>query len=227
MAQTRELIEIMQQYSAQQIAQLMKLSANLADLNYQRYQDFDDMMVNYPELASAYVFQGDVYQGLDFASLDEDAISFSQEHLGILSGLYGLLKPLDTIVPYRLEMGTKLNNAHGNNLYDFWRSHIAEAINRQLAEQDNQLIVNLASQEYFGAVAKKLLNYPVVDIDFKENKNGQFKTIGIHAKKARGAMARFILLNKIDNYNGLLNFDALDYRLNEELSTENHLIFSR
>jgi cytoplasmic iron level regulating protein YaaA (DUF328/UPF0246 family) len=221
-----ELIDILQELNPDDLAKLMSLSDKLALLNYERYQDF----ANYSgdkALAAAYLFQGDVYQGLDFASLDAKSVKFSQEHLGILSGLYGLLSPLDGIAPYRLEMGTSLENGKGKNLYAFWLDLIAVELNRRLKSHKSKEIINLASQEYFKAVDKKQLVYPVIDIDFKELKDGKYKTIGIHAKKARGTMARFILINQIDDYESLLSFDQLGYALNDSLSSEMNLVFTR
>jgi uncharacterized protein len=222
-----QLIHGLKKLNPHEIASLMKLSDKLALLNYDRYQQFAQKPAKEQSHPSGYLFQGDVYQGLDFKSLDEKAIAFGQQHLCILSGLYGLLSPLDAIQPYRLEMGTQLSNPLGKNLYDFWRDTITKSLNEKLQSHTNRFVVNLASNEYFKAVDIKQLRHPVINIDFKEFKQGAYKTIGIHAKKARGTMARFILEQKVDAYEALMTFDELGYGFNEDLSKEAHLVFTR
>lgn len=225
---TIKLAKIMKSKSIEQIAALMDLSKDLAVLNYDRYQHFimndKTSTHSYPALL---LFQGDVYQGLQANSWTEDVIEYSQSHLGILSGLYGFLKPLDNIQPYRLEMGVRLANPCGTNLYDFWREPVTNALNQQLVTQDNPLLINLASTEYFKVVDEKKINYPVVTINFYERKNNDIKMIGIYAKKARGVMAKFIMQNQIDNVEHLKEFAELDYHFNKDTSSERHLDFIR
>lgn len=225
---TQGLVDILKAKSVADISQLMGLSENLSRLNFERYQDFDIEGSEKQSSSNAlFLFQGDVYQSLDAATLDEKSIQFAQKHLNILSGLYGLIQPLDLIQPYRLEMGTKLENSTGKNLYDYWQSTLTTLVNTMLKKHDNPLLLNLASSEYSKAIAHKSLNYPMVTVHFKENKNGQLKTIGIHAKKARGALARFIVENQADSINEVIGFDGLDYQYQPKLSDETNLIFSR
>lgn len=225
---TMALIERLRPLTVAEIASLMKLSETLARLNFERYQDFDLAgSADQPSANALFLFQGDVYQSLAADSLNETAIAFAQQHLAILSGLYGLLRPLDLIQPYRLEMGTKLANPAGKDLYVFWQKTITGYLNQQLAEQQNRVLINLASNEYASAIDVATLNYPMVTINFKEKKNGQLKTIGIHAKKARGAMARYLLSNHLDTLEELKQFDGLEYQFAPELSTHKQLTFVR
>lgn len=225
--QTRTLVELMKSKSVEDIAALMDLSKDLATLNFERYQEFvfDGHSPHaYPAL---FLFHGDVYQGLQADTWKADIVTYAQSHLRILSGLYGVLNPLDTIQPYRLEMGIRLANPAGKSLYDFWQSTIADTLNQQLATQKNPVIVNLASTEYFKAVNEKKLNYPVLTINFYEHKNNQLKMIGIHAKKARGVMAKFLMENQIDNLEGIKEFNELGYEFNQASSSETHFDFVR
>lgn len=223
-----ELIKIMKTKTAGQIAGLMDLSTDLADLNYHRYQQFnlDANPVNqsWPAL---YLFQGDVYQGLSASTWRQETIDYSQSHLRILSGLYGMLKPLDRIQPYRLEMGVRLTNPAGNSLYLFWKELVTDVLNQQLALQANPVVINLASTEYAKVIDEKRLNYPMITINFYEYKNNELKMIGIYAKKARGLMAKYIMQNQVDTIEQLKDFSEEGYRFNEESSTEHHLDFIR
>ncbi|BCA95308.1 UPF0246 protein [Legionella antarctica] len=225
---TIKLARIMKSQTAEQIATLMDLSKNLAVLNYNRYQEFSlkesSMTHSYPAL---FLFQGDVYQGLQASSWTADEIDYAQSHLAILSGLYGLLKPLDEIQPYRLEMGVRLANPGGANLYEFWRDPVTKLLNQQLALQDNPILINLASIEYFKVVDDKKIKYPIITINFYERKNNEIKMIGIYAKKARGVMAKFIMQHRIDNLQHLKEFSELDYGFSKEHSSEAHLSFIR
>ena len=225
---TIKIAKIMKSQSVEQIAALMNLSKDLAVLNYDRYQKFkfNDNQTNhfYPAL---FLFQGDVYQGLQAANWKDSDIEYSQSHLGILSGLYGFLKPLDNIQPYRLEMGVRLANPCGANLYDFWNEPVTKLLNQQLEVQSNPVLINLASTEYFKVVDVKKLKYPVVTINFYERKNNEIKMIGIHAKKARGVMAKYIMQNRIDNLDHLKDFTELGYLFSKESSSEYHLDFIR
>lgn len=226
--QTLELAEQLKAMTTADIASLMGLSENLARLNFERYQDFNlDGSKVQPSTNAIYLFQGDVYQSLDAPSLDSNAIDFGQAHLLMLSGLYGLIKPLDLIQPYRLEMGTKLANSKGKDLYAFWQPSLSQYINDTLATHQHQLLLNLASTEYSKAIANKKLNFPMVTVHFKENKAGKLKTIGIHAKKARGAMARYILESKVDDLEQVKQFTGLDYQYQASLSSDKELVFTR
>ncbi len=225
---TIKLAKIMKSKSIEQIADLMDLSKDLAKLNYDRYQQFsmkeNEESHSYPALL---LFQGDVYQGLQASSWSSDDIGYAQSHLGILSGLYGFLKPLDVIQPYRLEMGVRLTNPCGNTLYDFWSESVTKLLNQQLEQQDNPLLINLASSEYSKVVDLKKIKYPVITINFYERKNNELKMIGILAKKARGVMAKFIMQNRIDTLEQLKEFNELDYQLSIESATDKQLNFIR
>lgn len=225
---TLVLAHLMKEKTINEIVALMDLSQSLAELNYTRYQHFnfkDEKSPNsYPAL---FLFQGDVYQGLNAASWDKKTVDFSQNHLRILSGLYGLLKPLDTIQPYRLEMGVGLKNPEGKNLYDFWKDTVTDALNKQLAAQENPILINLASSEYFNAVDETRLKFPICTINFYERKNDKMKIIGIHAKKARGTMAKFLMQNQFDEIGQIKNFNELGYQYHESTSDDTHLNFVR
>lgn len=226
--QTQILVQLMCTKSVAEIAALMDLSQDLAELNFQRYQHFSlppsVAALAYPAL---YMFQGDVYQGLQAATWEPKTVEYAQEHLRILSGLYGLLKPLDKIQPYRLEMGVRLENPAGKNLYAFWQAAVTHTLNEQLAVQKNPILLNLASTEYFKVVDEKKLNYPVLTVNFYEKKNQQLKMIGIHAKKARGVMAQFIMQQQIDEVDALKSFNGLGYAYHSATSSEQHLDFVR
>lgn len=226
--QTIALVKQLQTMPVADISQLMGLSENLSRLNFERYQDFNlNGSQKQPNANALFLFQGDVYQSLDAKSLNETELTFAQTHLTILSGLYGLIKPLDLIQPYRLEMGTKLANSQGKNLYDFWQETLTQTINETLETHDNKYLINLASSEYSKAINLKKLKHPIITIHFKENKNGQLKTIGIHAKKARGAFARYIIENGIDAIEQLLEFQGLEYRYHLSLSDKSNFVFAR
>lgn len=224
-----ELAYLMKSKSIEEISTLMTLSKDLAVLNFERYQQFSfdlnpPATQSYPAL---FLFQGDVYQGLQATSWDKAAVEYSQDHLAILSGLYGVLKPLDLIQPYRLEMGVRLNNPCGNNLYDFWKNSITHELNQQLKQHANPLLINLASTEYFKSVDVKILEYPAITINFYEQKNNEIKMVGIHAKKARGCMAKFIMQNHIDTLEQIKTFKEMGYYFNKDSSTATHIDFVR
>ncbi len=181
MQHAQELVTIMQGKSIADLQQLMDISHDLAALNYQRYQHFNTDEQTYPAL---FLFQGDVYQGLEAKNWSKEDLAYAQKHLAILSGLYGLLKPLDGIKPYRLEMGVHLANPAGTTLYAFWQQILTDCLNKHLAQEKHPILINLASQEYFKAVDTKKLAYPVITINFYEHKNNQIKMIGIYAKKS-------------------------------------------
>ncbi len=219
------LIKALSNYSPADIASLMKLSDKLATLNVSRYQAWQEKHTSDNSRQAIYTFMGDVYTGLDAYSLNEDNMQYAQQNLRILSGLYGLLKPLDLMQAYRLEMGTKLANSRGSNLYQFWGDIIVDKLNQEL--QEGELLVNLASNEYFKAVNKKKLISPLVSPNFLDEKNGQFKVISFYAKKARGLMARYLIENRCQTLEELKAFDLAGYRYDADRSTSDTPVFIR
>ncbi|MGH1542136.1 MAG: peroxide stress protein YaaA [Arenicella sp.] len=222
-----ELIETLKPLSPDQIGSLMKISSNLAELNVNRYHDWQPPFDLENAKQSVQAFKGDVYAGLDAASLHDDDLQWAQQHLRILSGLYGLLRPLDLIQAYRLEMGIKLDNPRGKNLYEFWGEKITEGLNQQLASIGSETLINLASKEYFKSIKPKSLNAEIVTPDFKDWKNGQYKIISFYAKKARGMMSRWIIENRIERVDQLQDFSVAGYRFDADMSSGNDLIFIR
>ena len=214
------LIDRLRQLSSMDLAELMKLSMNLAELNFDRYAEWTPKITKKNAKQALLAFKGDVYAGMDAESFSEDDLAYAQEHLRILSGLYGLLKPMDLMMAYRLEMGTSLENSRGKNLYEFWGSVIAEKLNTVLAEQDSKYLVNLASNEYFKAVDKKALNTQIITPHFKDCKNGQYKVISFYAKKARGMMARYIIENKITQLSELKDFTVAGYYFSSDATAK-------
>jgi cytoplasmic iron level regulating protein YaaA (DUF328/UPF0246 family) len=208
------------------LRRLMGISDDLAKLNQARFKAFDPEALD-TGIQAAFAFAGDVYQGLDARTLDKDALSFAQEHLRILSGFYGLLRPLDRIQPYRLEMGTRLSTRRGSSLYDFWGDRISKQLNADAEGQADPTLVNLASQEYFGAVDAKALKLPVVTPHFREEKNGESRIISFFAKKARGTMARFVVDERIETAADLKAFNRDGYAFQKAASTETDWIFTR
>lgn len=209
------------------LKKLMDLSDDLARLNRDRYRAFADA----PELdatrPASLAFAGDTYQGLEAASLDADEMAWAQDHLRILSGLYGVLRPLDAIQPYRLEMGSKLKTRRGKNLYEYWRDQLSKALNAQGAEVGSEVLINCASQEYFGAVDLTALNLKVITPVFMEDKAGTPKIVSFFAKKARGAMARYIIQHRLTDPAGLLDFDSGGYEYRPDLSEDDKPVFVR
>lgn len=222
-----ELIDQLKSQSPDDISALMKLSSKLSELNVQRFHDWQLPFTPENSKAAVLAFKGDVYTGLDAESFSEEDFNYSQSHLAILSGLYGLLRPLDLIQPYRLEMGTKFANTRGANLYTFWDSIITDEINQRVASTESQVIVNLASNEYFKAVKAKQLNAELITPVFKDEKNGQYKIISFYAKKARGLMAAYIMQNKISTVDALCQFDIAGYRFVAAESDAKTLTFKR
>jgi len=224
---SQELIEQLRELSPAQIAELMHLSDKLAGLNAARFGSWTPDFTPANAKQALLAFKGDVYTGLDAESLGEDDFSYAQDHLRMLSGLYGLLRPLDLMQPYRLEMGTKLANARGKDLYAFWGTRISEWLNQALADQGDDVLLNLASNEYFSAVKKNALKARVIDVDFKDLKNGQYKIISFYAKKARGMMSRFVIQQRVNDPEQLKRFDAQGYYYSAEQSKPDHLVFLR
>jgi len=208
------------------LRRLMGISADLAKLNQERFKAFDPEALD-TGVQAALAFAGDVYQGLDARTLDAEGLAFAQDHVRILSGFYGLLRPLDRIQPYRLEMGIRLKTRRGESLYDFWGDRIAKRIKADLAESAHPVVVNLASQEYFGAVDKKALKTPIITPNFYEGVGEKRKIVSFFAKKARGTMTRFAIDERIDNPEDLKRFDRDGYRLDKTASTDTDWIFTR
>ncbi len=217
------LIKDLKKLKSTEIQDLMKVSSKIAELNAERFHQWGLPFDKSNAKAALYAFKGDVYTGLDADTLSEDDLDFAQNHLSILSGLYGLLRPLDLMQAYRLEMGTKFVNTGGKNLYEFWGDKITKEINTR----EQKYIINLASNEYFKAVKKKDLNAEIITPVFKDEKNGTLKIISFYAKKARGMMTRFIIQNRIENVEEIKNFNLDRYAFCEDLSTDKEWVFTR
>ncbi|MDX5407527.1 MAG: peroxide stress protein YaaA [Chromatiaceae bacterium] len=224
---SQQLAEICKTLTPADLSSLMHISDKLAGLNAARFAQWQPPFTEQNAKAALFAFNGDVYQGLDAASLTDDDITFAQQHLRILSGLYGVLRPLDLMQPYRLEMGTKLANAKGKDLYAFWQDTVTPVLNQQLAALNSDVVVNLASQEYFKAVQPKQLTGRVITPVFKDFKNGQYKIISFFAKKARGLMARYIIQQRLTRSEQLMQFDVAGYQYSPEQSSANELVFLR
>jgi len=225
--QADELATVAKKLTRADLRQLMQLSDKLADLNYDRFQRYTSPPAGEVTRQAALAFAGDTYTGLDAASLDEQDLAFAQDNFRILSGLYGLLRPLDAIQPYRLEMGRKLTNPKGEDLYDFWGASIANALDDQLSDHKSKTVINLASNEYFKAVDRTALKADVLNMVFKEERDGILKIVSFFAKKARGAMARHIIQNRLETPQGLKDFTADGYCYQPSLSTETDWVFTR
>lgn len=225
LAESRAINKIIKLQKPAELSHLMDISDALAQLNWQRNKTWKTPFTPKNARPAIYTFDGDVYGGLDVFSLPADKIDVLQNKVRILSGLYGLLKPLDLMQAYRLEMGTKIAIDDSKNLYDFWKTKITTVLNKELKK--NELFVNLASQEYFTAIDVKTLKVPIITPEFKDFKDGKLKTISFFAKRARGLMVRYILDNNIETVDGLKHFDSEGYHFDENLSTGNSLVFTR
>lgn len=223
--QTAELAKTTRRLREADVKRLMSLSDSLARLNRERFQAFDP--ASEEGVQAAFAFNGDVYLGLRARELDRKALGWAQDHVRILSGLYGLLRPMDAIQPYRLEMGTRLKTRRGTNLYDFWGDRIAQALDADTAGHGDRTIVNAASEEYFGAVDRKALKSPVVATRFVEEKDGESRVISFFAKRARGALARWAIDNRIDRAADLRAFDGDGYRFQAAASSDAEFVFTR
>lgn len=221
-----ELIDQLKTLEPHQVSNLMNISDKLGQLNAERFRNWHTPFTQDNARPSVLAFKGDVYTGLDAESFSEEDFSFAQKHLRILSGLYGLLKPLDLMQPYRLEMGTKFENTRGKDLYAFWGRKITDALNQLLAD-DDKILINLASNEYFKSVQKKNLNARLITPQFKDWKNGQYKMISFYAKKARGLMCRYAIQNRITNAEDLKGFNLDGYYFSEDQSDNNNWVFLR
>lgn len=223
--QSIKLNKKLKELSPKKISQLMKISDNLAKLNYERNQDWHPEFTLNNAKQSVFSFTGEVYRGLNINTISEDKIPVLQDKLRILSGLYGLLRPLDLIQAYRLEMGTKLKVGKAENLYQFWGNSLVDYLNKEM--KDDELFINLASSEYFKALPVKALKVPMITPVFKELKGDKYKIVAVYAKKARGLMVRYIIDNDVDTLDGLKAFNVDNYGFSEELSSETELVFTR
>ncbi|HHX35134.1 MAG TPA: peroxide stress protein YaaA [Gammaproteobacteria bacterium] len=225
--QSSQLIDVVRELAPNELAELMKISDKLAGLNVARFTEWQPDFTLENARQAILAFKGDVYTGLDAETLSAEDFKYAQQHLRILSGLYGVLRPLDLMQAYRLEMGTKLHNPKGKNLYEFWGDRLTESLNQCFAEQKASVLLNLASNEYFKAIKPKQLDATLVNVDFKDLKNGEYKIISFYAKKARGIMARYVIQHKIDSVEALKDFTEQGYYYSAEQSKPNHLVFLR
>ncbi|HIF9502323.1 TPA: peroxide stress protein YaaA [Photobacterium damselae] len=224
---SQQLIEVCRELTPMDIARLMKVSDKIAGLNAARFAEWVPTFTPENARPAMFAFKGDVYTGLAAETMTDEQIAYAQQHFRMLSGLYGLLRPLDLMQPYRLEMGTKLANPRGANLYQFWGNIITDKVNLALAEQGDDILVNLASNEYFKSVKPKQVKGTIITPVFKDAKKGQYKVISFYAKKARGLMARYIIDNQIDSIEKLKEFDAAGYYFVAAESTATELVFKR
>lgn len=223
--ESKELIQILKQKSIKEIADLMKLSDELAMLNKERYDQWTSAPKEAESNAAIFSFHGEVYRGLDAETLLGKGMAYAQQHIKILSGIYGILKPLDQIMPYRLEMGTRLENPKGTNLYQFWDEKLLQLLKQEM--QPNEPLLNLASNEYAKVLQLKKADFPIMDVSFLDYKDGNLKKIMVYFKQARGAMARFCAENQIENIEEIKNFEGMGYQFTASESTENHWVFTR
>ena len=227
LGKSSELVKVLKQKSFLDLMELMQVSQKIAELNVERFNQWKLPFSTENAKQAVLAFKGDVYTGLDASALSENRLAYTQSHLRILSGLYGLLRPLDLMQPYRLEMGLKLTTKKGENLYQFWGEKITDALNVLLAKQDEPVLINLASNEYFKSVQKKDLDGRLITPEFKNWKNGKYKMISFFAKKARGLMVRYAIDHNIQKAEVLQNFDYDGYHFNLELSRADKWVFSR
>lgn len=225
--ESRQLVRCLRELSPDDIAELMRVSMKIANLNFDRYHRWKTPFTSDNARPAALTFKGDVYTGLGAGDFTRQDLNFAQKHLRILSGLYGLLRPLDLIQPYRLEMGTRLGTSRGDNLYQFWGNRITEGLREALSGQKGPVLVNLASQEYFKAVRPEGLDVPVITPVFKERKGRQYRVIGLFAKKARGMMTRHIIKKRLTKVDAIAGFTDGGYRYSPEMSTETEWVFAR
>lgn len=225
--QSRLLIKRLKDFSSLDLSELMHISSKIADLNFERNNQWKTPFTPQNARQAMFAFKGDVYSGLDAYTMTEHNIAYAQQHFRMLSGLYGLLRPLDLMQPYRLEMGTKLHTSAGKNLYQFWDMQITDAINKQLKAINSDTLINLASNEYFKAVKSKNIKGQVITPVFKDYKNGEYKMIGFFAKKARGLMSRYIIDHEINDVEQIKLFDSEGYQFKQALSEGNKWVFTR
>jgi uncharacterized protein len=222
------LVNKIKQLSQTELAELLEINSNLAQLNADRHFNWQLPFTPKNAKQSVFVFNGEVFHGLDAKSLSPDEFTYLQSHLRILSGLYGVLRPFDLIQPYRLDVSTRLKTDAGNNLYAFWKNHITQAINKAIVSSgEPKVLLNLASGEYFKSINRAQLRADVIDFDFLENKNDSYKPVVVYIKKARGMMVRYVIQNRIENVEDLKGFNSDGYWYNSRLSTEKKLVFTR
>ncbi len=225
LSHTSELHKILVQYSIDGIQDLMNVSEKIAEINFNRFKNWENPSSSSKSKQAIFAFKGDVYSGLDADSISQENHNFMQDNLRILSGFYGLLRPFDQILPYRLEMGTKLENKNGNNLYKFWGDKITDLLNEDL--EDDDVIVNLASEEYFKSINKNKITSKLITPVFKEFKKGTYKVIAIYAKKARGLLSRFLIERQSKSVEDIKLFNVDGYSFDSSLSNDNEFIFTR
>ena len=225
--QSKDLVSILKSLDPVGLQSLMGISQNLSELNWERFQSWTSDFSPEDSRQAAYSFKGDTYNGLDADTLSKKDMIFAQDRVRILSGLYGVLKPLDLMLPYRLEMGTKLDNKRGKNLYEFWGDSISETITQDLETHKDKTVLNCASNEYFKSIDNSSLNANIVTPEFKEIKNGKTRMISFFAKKARGMMARFVIVNRIEDTSSILDFHMAGYKYDPSLSEQLKPVFTR
>jgi len=221
------LINEAKKLDMESVRKLMDVSENISSLNVQRFQDWQTPFDTQNAKAALFAFKGDVYSGIQKDKYDDNDLAYAQDHLRILSGLYGALRPMDLIQPYRLEMKTKLGNPRGENLYQFWGERITENLNKSLQTQEEKTLVNLASNEYYKSVKPKLIDGRILNISFKEVKDGKSRILAVYAKKARGMMTDFILRNRIEHAEDIKDFGTANYRFSKTESDDNQWVFTR
>jgi hypothetical protein len=226
LSHTSELHKILTKYSINEIKNLMNVSDKIAELNFNRFKTWENPSESSVSKQAIYAFKGDVYSGLDVDTIQEDKFEYMQNNLRIISGFYGLLRPFDKILPYRLEMGTKLKNSKGKNLYEFWGDKITALLSEDILNKDDHL-VNLASNEYFKSIKVNSIESNVITPTFKEFKNGTYKTIAIYAKKARGMMSRYIIENELEDVEDIKTFNNENYTFDDSLSNSSNFTFVR
>lgn len=225
--QSQQLVDILRGYASPELGELMQLSAKLAQLNFERYQAWATPFTLRNAKQAVLAMKGDVYTGLDASSLTAEDLDFAQRHLRILSGLYGLLKPLDLMQPYRLEMGTKLPNPQGSDLYGFWGDRITRALDKALKAQGDDILINLASNEYYKSIKPKLLQGRIITPQFKQKKSGGYRMIGVFAKRARGLMSRYIIQHRLRDPEAIKQFKTDGYRFSKQQSKDDRWVFLR
>lgn len=225
--ESQELIDRARNYSTLDITEIMAVSTKIAELNFERFKDWHTPFTPENAKQAVLAFKGDVYTGLDANTLEAADFTFAQKYLRILSGLYGLLRPLDLMQPYRLEMGRKIETDRGKNLYEFWGNTVTDGLNKQLKKSGSSHLINLASNEYFKSVKPKLLNAEIITPAFKDYKNGEYKMMGVYAKKARGMLSRYIIQNQLTNIEDIKSFNEDGYVFNPQLTDGNTWVFTR
>ena len=225
--ESQVLIDVLKKKSANSLKKLMGVSDKIAELNAERFRQFETPFTPDNAKPAIFTFSGDVYLGLQAGTFSEEELNFAQHHLRILSGLYGLLKPMDLMQPYRLEMGLPLKNRRKKNLYEFWDTKITELLNQDLEENKDNIVLNLDSQEYFRSIKPGALKGRIVTVNFKENRNGQYKIISFNAKKARGTMARQIILNRLNDPGQLKSLEIDGYLYNDSMSNATEMLFTK